>query len=84
MTTKKRAKKTAAGRKKPPTNTATAVAENFPEDGMATVREACVFLHVTHPVIYQLISKGLIESVKILRARRISWQSLRKFAAQGC
>jgi len=46
-----------------------------------TVNEACEVLHLSRPVVYQLINSGELRSFKVGNARRIPAQALEDFVA---
>jgi len=46
---------------------------------LLTVDEACESLHLSRPVVYQLINSGRLRSIKIGTARRIPIDALRSY-----
>ncbi|HXA31097.1 MAG TPA: helix-turn-helix domain-containing protein, partial [Acidimicrobiales bacterium] len=46
---------------------------------LLTVDEACESLHVSRPIVYQLLNSGRLRSIKIGTARRIPVESLRAY-----
>jgi excisionase family DNA binding protein len=46
-----------------------------------TVNEACGVLHLSRPVVYQLINSGELRSFKVGNARRIPAQALEEYVA---
>ncbi len=46
-----------------------------------TVNEACEVLHLSRPVVYQLINSGELRSFKVGNARRIPAQALEEYVA---
>jgi len=56
--------------------------ESSGTDGLCKVSRAAAFLDVTIRMVFILIERGELESVKVGRARRIKWSSLRQYA--GC
>ena len=46
-----------------------------------TVNEACETLHLSRPVVYQLINSGELRSFKVGNARRIPAQALEEYVA---
>ncbi len=48
---------------------------------LLTVDEACGRLHISRPILYELIHSGAIRSIKINTARRIPAQALEDYIA---
>jgi excisionase family DNA binding protein len=48
---------------------------------LLTVNEASRYLHLSRPVIYELIHSGKLRSISVGRARRIPMQALHDFIA---
>ncbi|HLN06033.1 MAG TPA: helix-turn-helix domain-containing protein [Acidimicrobiales bacterium] len=46
-----------------------------------TVNETCDVLHLSRPVVYQLINSGELRSFKVGNARRIPAQALEEYVA---
>jgi excisionase family DNA binding protein len=51
------------------------------EDGLLTIAEACAFLRIGRTALYEILSSGLLPSVKIGRSRRIPRRALAAFAS---
>jgi len=52
-----------------------------PDRVLLTVDEVCGRLHLSRPVVYELINAGRVRSIKIGRARRIPARALEEFVA---
>lgn len=63
-------------------NSAASVAApvRVPLDGLATKREAAVFLHVCLKTVDRLIKRKVLPKTKIGRASRIPWTALHRLA----
>jgi excisionase family DNA binding protein len=46
---------------------------------LLTVDESCEMLHLSRPIVYQLINSGQLRSIKIGKARRIPIDGLRSY-----
>jgi excisionase family DNA binding protein len=56
---------------------------NADERLLLTVDEACESLHLSRPIVYQLINSGQLRSIKIGAARRIPLDALRAYIRQA-
>ena len=52
-------------------------------DGLATVKQASIFLSVGRSTIYQLMDSGELPYCKIGRARRVPWLAIHKLVADS-
>ncbi len=59
------------------------MATNSDERLLLTVAEACDCLHLSRPVVYQLINSGQLRSIKIGTARRIPIDALRAYVQEA-
>lgn len=48
-----------------------------------TVEECCKQLNCSHPTIYSLINKGVLESYPVGRGRRIKYESIQALRNSG-
>jgi excisionase family DNA binding protein len=58
-------------------------ASRLVEEGLATVREAALFLRVSRAKLYLMMDSGDLKYVKLGRCRRIPWRALKELAAAG-
>ena len=50
-------------------------------DGVATIREATVFLRVSRSFLYKLMDRGDLAYCRFGAARRVPWAELRRYVA---
>lgn len=51
-------------------------------DGLASVPQACAYLGVCRSMVYRLLQRGEIPSVKIGARRLIPWRALQAYVAE--